>query len=527
MTSNNNTLQVLNLLIKELKIRVTRQSIEDELKKHPEPNSLLAISETLDNWNIPNAAYSVTTDELIETEIPLPLIACFKNGEFVLIDKIEKEQISIINFNSKNSHVSLEEFNKNYQGEILAFEKDNDSGEPNYAAKRRKEIIENLRTPFVVSGLSIVFIIFLLLNQSFQHTFSWILALLIILKTTGLAISVLLLTQSIDADNHLIQKFCGNDNTKNCNAILQSQAAKVTDELSWSEIGFFYFSGSWLSLFLNNGNNGLITLLAVINVLSLPFTFYSIYYQWRLAKQWCFFCCAVQGLLWLEFFVYLSFSPKLGESPEPKDFALLFACMLIPLIIWVFIKPHLLMSKHVQQLKQQLRRFKYNAELFRRLLNDEVKYNLPDDNDTLLTGNHNAENVITIISNPFCNPCAKTHQLLDEWLNGRNDIKLQTVFYTTIKNEDKKLIVANYLMSLQVEYNRITVNQALNYWYREKNFESLMKKYPLNELQNSQEKLEKQRLWFNLVGATVTPLIFINGRKLPALYQPEDIKYLI
>ena len=90
MTSNNNTLQVLNLLIKELKIRVTRQSIEDELKKHPEPNSLLAISETLDNWNIPNAAYSVTTDELIETEIPLPLIACFKNGEFVLIDKIEK-----------------------------------------------------------------------------------------------------------------------------------------------------------------------------------------------------------------------------------------------------------------------------------------------------------------------------------------------------------------------------------------------------------------------------------------------------
>ena len=38
-------------------------------------------------------------------------------------------------------------------------------------------------------------------------------------------------------------------------------------------------------------------LLLGINILALPYTIFSVYYQWRVAKQWCVLCLVVQGLL--------------------------------------------------------------------------------------------------------------------------------------------------------------------------------------------------------------------------------------
>ncbi|MEO6523818.1 MAG: vitamin K epoxide reductase family protein [Mucilaginibacter sp.] len=343
----------------------------------------------------------------------------------------------------------------------------------------------------------------------------------------GLISSVLLLLQSIDANNPLIKKMCDNGKNGNCEAILSSKAAIIVEGLSWSEVGFFYFAGTCVILLFGSSHSNVTHILAWLNLISLPYTFYSIYYQWKIAKNWCLFCCTVQALLWLQFFAYLPYLSKPIQILEIRDLTTLFVGMLIPIIIWVFIKPHLLMAKQVQPLKQQLRTFKYNTELFQKLLSDEVKYTLPNDDDTLLIGDREAENVITIISNPYCQPCAKTHKSLDEWITDRENIKLQTIFYTTKKDNDKKTIVANYLMALQNEYTETSIKHALNEWYKDKNYEGLVKKYPLKEISNNQGKLENQRSWFKLVGATATPIIFINGRKLPSLYKPEDLKYLI
>ncbi|HEY2722735.1 MAG TPA: hypothetical protein VGI82_13465 [Chitinophagaceae bacterium] len=36
-----------------------------------------------------------------------------------------------------------------------------------------------------------------------------------------------------------------------------------------------------------------------LNIFALPYTLFSVYYQWKVAKQWCILCLAVQGLLLL------------------------------------------------------------------------------------------------------------------------------------------------------------------------------------------------------------------------------------
>jgi len=349
---------------------------------------------------------------------------------------------------------------------------------------------------------------------------------LILFKTLGLMASVLLLIQSIDANNPLIQKLCGDDK-KNCNAILSSNAAKVTDYLNWSEVGFFYFAGTWLALLFNTQQIAVIQTLALINLLCLPYTVYSIYYQWRVAKQWCKFCCAVQAILWLEFFSaqpYLNFG--LHGMSWSAGFAII-SSLVTPILIWMVIKPYLLQAKQLKPLKQQLRKFKYNTDLFQRLLSDEVQYALPKDDASLLVGNRNAKITITMVANPFCQPCAKAHKAL-AWLHNRDDIKLQVLFSGAINAQDRKTKVAKHLMTLQQKDSRLA-EIAMNAWYDEKDkaYEDWAKKYPVEPDNLVEPKLAEQQAWCNLAGVRGTPAIFINGRRFPENYQPEDLKYFI
>lgn len=102
----------------------------------------------------------------------------------------------------------------------------------------------------------------------------------------------------MDKNNPLLQKVCTGIAKGDCNAVLTGKQAKLFSWLSWSEVGFFYFTGCLLVLlFSANTLNNSIALIAWLNILSLPYTIFSIYYQWRVAKQWCVLCLVVQALL--------------------------------------------------------------------------------------------------------------------------------------------------------------------------------------------------------------------------------------
>ena len=354
---NSNALRVLNLLIEQLDIPVTRTSIISELQKHPD-SGLIAFSDLLDKWNVPNAAYEVSVTELIDSEIPLPFIACFRKSEFVLVTEKNDSQFVLLNDRWHNHSLSFNDFKSKYQGTILAFQKDEASGEPDYNDKRRKEVIESLRTPSVIAGGLLLFILCLLINHNNLATFSWQIGLLMLLKILALVASVFLLLQSIDANNPLMKKVCGSDSNKNCNAILSSKAAKVIEGLSWSEVGFFYFAGTLLILLFNSSNDTVMGDLALLNILSLPYTFYSIYYQARVAKQWCVFCCSVQALLWMECFTLFPYLHMGIVYPNLYITGTFTIGFLVPVLLWIFIKPHLLSSTELELLKPELYKYK-------------------------------------------------------------------------------------------------------------------------------------------------------------------------
>jgi len=89
----------------------------------------------------------------------------------------------------------------------------------------------------------------------------------------------------------------------------------------------------------------------------------------------------------------------------------------------MLLKPLFLKVQQSQPLKAQLRKFKYNTELFNQMLTTQPKYTQPDDAWSIVLGNVEANNIITMVTNPYCQPCSKTHKLLDELLEQNGNIQ--------------------------------------------------------------------------------------------------------
>lgn len=137
----------------------------------------------------------------------------------------------------------------------------------------------------------------------------------------------------------------------------------------------------------------------------------------------------------------------------------------MPILIWAFIKPFLLKAALAKPLKQQLKKFKYNSDLFKQVLHSQPKYNITNELMPLVLGNPNAEIIITMVSNPFCGPCAKAHQVINEWLTYRDDIQLKIIFSTTNHDDDEKTKVSRHISALSLLNDSKLVENALNDWY--------------------------------------------------------------
>ena len=330
--------------------------------------------------------------------------------------------------------------------------------------------------------------------------------------------------QSLNANNPFIKNLCTLNGKNDCNAILKSPAAKVTSWLSWSEVGFFYFIGTLLSLLFAPSS---ISLLAWLNLFALPYTIYSITYQYR-NKNWCILCCAVQAILVLEAITFLSANNN--KLTDLQTYGLITALsFLFPIITWSFLKPFFTKSSQIKSLKSQLKKFKYNSELFNKALTSQAKFAIDEGLKPIILGNAHAKNVITMVSNPFCGPCAQAHQGLEEWLKTEDDLQLNIIITAADNDQTKRRAMALHINALNVSDDNSKLANALHDWFslKEKDHHKWMEKYPVAINGQENELLTKQKKWCDVAAVTVTPTLFLNGYKLQEPYTWQDLKYLL
>lgn len=525
LTSHPNVEASVIKILKALSIPVDSNKVVDELEKHPDYPSLLAISDVLNNFGIVNSAFRVQAEQLSLLPCPFIVHTRANGGDFLMVNKVDDNKIIVSSEKWDKHKIELSEFKRAFDGIVLTIEALADDA---VSAKKFAITLSELKAPLAFTGLIAILIVGVISHTNYLVNYTWQILLLTAFKTAGLITSILLLTQSIDSNNPLVQKLCTGTNS-DCKAILSSKAAQVFNGLSWSEVGFFYFGCTWIALLFCGHSTALLQVLAILNIASLPYTFYSIYHQARVAKQWCVLCCTVQALLWLEFIPSVT---AFGESftlPNYSEWSTLFISFLLPIALWILIKPLFLKTQQVKPIKAQLRKFKYNSELFNSMLNNQPKYALPSEDWSIVLGNAEANTSVTMVTNPYCPPCSKTHKLLDELLEHRTDIQARIVFTANNTDEDIKTPVSRHLMALNQLNDKSIVKKALNDWYeqKQKDYKTWAKTYPVDLDESEFHKIDKQKAWCEMAEVTATPTLLLNGYRLPEYYQLPDLKYML
>jgi protein-disulfide isomerase len=474
----------------------------------------------LSDYGVENAGTKIIDKEKDIFNIELPFIAHL-GGEFVIVYKIEPEKVHFL-WNGKQTVLPLAEFLNAWSGIILLAEPTANAIEPDYKEHKKKELLDSGQKGLLAFAAGLLFVLSYITNGLFANLG---LTLLLLLNFAGVYIAYLLILKQLHIHSRYADKICSLFKQHDCNDVLESKAAKLWNTFGWSEIGFGYFAANILILlFLPN----LISYLALINILALPYSFWSVWYQKMKAKQWCVLCLIVQALLWGVFI--LSWIFGLIRLPDFSAASLvhflLLACVYgISILIINILVPKLSEGRMVVYLKQEINSIKANEDVFKAILNKQPYYEVSKSDSQILFGNPDAALQITILTNPYCNPCAGMHKRVEEILKDTNNtICVQYIF----SSFDKSLDFANkYLIAACMEKNQSDFRQIIGDWFEKGKplGEEFFKKLSLDVNNPAVEsEFQKHEVWREKTKLRATPTVLVNGYQLPGNYRIEDLK---
>jgi uncharacterized membrane protein len=173
-------------------------------------------------------------------------------------------------------------------------------------------------------------------------------ALILLLKAVGLLASYLLVLGSLRVP--FFKRFCPTSPWFDCQRVIDSPAGKIFGLVHVADLGMLYFTGTLLvlvsSAFTPNFYYHVIYL-GAFNLLTLPYTMFSVAYQAFKVRKGCALCLIVQAIFWLEFW---QFYPFVFGNPIVLKFNLnlLYPVILglgIPFLLWPLVR-NLLAKAH-------------------------------------------------------------------------------------------------------------------------------------------------------------------------------------
>ena len=544
---NTNLLNVARCYVGKLGIPLTHATLKESLLENPYYPSLFSLSNVFDRFQIEHAAFRSEKENF--DNLTFPFVAYLKNQttgkDFVLVTSVTEKEVQYVAENKKPKKVLKEDFLKNWENIVLQAKPDEKSGEKDYSLNHKKEIAAANKTTALIAASALVFLSTLyFFLQALPVNILLSAVTLLIIKMLGLTATILLLAYEIDKSNAFVKSICTAGKQTNCNAVLQSKASKIlvrkdsSGGMSWSEAGFFYFASTFLfALFPGILFTTKICVLSVANLLAAPYILFSIYYQWKVVKQWCPLCLTVQAVIFFElmwavvnFWQHPSAFSFLPPDSYREAFLPVAYCLALPIVTWYVIKPVILKAKSEPIYKAAYKRLLYNPDTFNHLLQQQAT--APNGYQTIgiTVGNPDAENTIIKVCNPYCGPCAKAHPVLDEIIQSNKNVNLKLIFTASNDANDKRGIAARHLLAIHEKNNALQIQQALDDWYLsdKKDYERFAAKYPLKgEIKQQENHIDEMSKWCKEAEITHTPTIFINGWRLPEKYNIEELQYIL
>lgn len=510
-------------LLQLLDVKFTQSYSNQLYNEHPYKNNLLGFSKMLSEYGIKNIGIRVENKEQKIFELELPFIA-YVGGDFVIVYKITNLKVYYI-WNNKKIELAIETFCENWSGIALLVECTPISIEPDYGKHHVTEVYSYFQKSILCILISLSLIIFVYRSKVYGNQGMMI---LILLNLFGVYTGYLLVQKQVHIHSDYADRICSLFKKGDCNSVLESKASKLFGLIGWSEIGLSYFFSNLLLLCIAPT---FINYFALINVCALPYSFWSVWYQKVKIKQWCPLCLIVQILLLSIFVVDICFGFLAPLNFAVRDILSLICIYGIP-ILFINIEVSILSkTRRTEYVSQEINSLKADKDVFTILLHKQPYYEVNSDTTHILFGNKNAEFGITILTNPHCAPCAKLHERVDKLLDEIGDkIYIQYVF-TYYKYFKDKVEPSNmFLVESYFFYPMEKVKHIFGEWYRygKNDREAFLEKYKFDANEElAIRELEGHYVWSDNYKLNATPLILINGYKLPVNYKIEDIKNIV
>ena len=509
-------------ILELLKVKHTKIFSNRYFNEHPHKYNLLGLSKMLSEYGITNAAAKIKDKEKNLTEIQLPFITPM-GGDFAVVHKIESDHVYLL-WRSGQRMVSVANFLEAWNGVALLVEASDSSIEPNYQEHRKTEVLQ-----FLIKALLCTAGGFVLLASYLKGRFytNFGISLLLLFNLMGVFISWLLVKKHAHIQSRYADKICSLFKQSNCNSVLESGAAKLFGIIGWSEVGLGYFCTNTVILLFAPA---LTAYTALINMATLPFAFWSIWYLYTKAKQWCPLCLTVHFLLWSLFAVNCIWGyiriPGL-DFESLLTFAMLCCGYTAAILGLTLIAPKINSDKIVQNLRQSLNSIKADEEIFVALLKKQLRYDT-DCHSVIRFGNPSGPLQLTVLSNPYCNPCALMHKRIEQLLQKTNNrIGIQ---YMLASFKEEWNITNKYLIAACLANNGGSVMQVITDWFENGKplRDDYFKDWGLDpENAEVEAEFQKHEDWRKKSQISGTPTVLVHGYKLPENYKIEDLQNFI
>lgn len=283
--------------------------------------SMFGLSALLKEYGIENVGIEVDEAHKAETwrVLSVPFLADTPSG-FIIVTKVSGSKVSYLS-ESQSFTSDVAEVISGWNGIALLAQPDSTSTEPEYCRHRIGEASTRVKN-WILAILAFSLPVFALWKSGlYSSVAAWAIA---IFDCMGLWFSWQLVQKSLGIKNKAGDAVCSALEEGGCDEIARSEASSFFGIFKWSEVGLAYFSVSLTALLLFPT---LLPVLAAVNILCLPYTVWSIWYQRFKAKTWCTLCVCVQATLWLLFVAYLLGGFTTAVFPLTPDFAIEF-CVL-------------------------------------------------------------------------------------------------------------------------------------------------------------------------------------------------------
>lgn len=496
------------------KIKVSKDYFEQRIKSHPNYPALLSLIDTLNGLGLENKAVEAEEEYIQQFSFPFLAQTPKAVNGFEIIPSI------------KYYEQNKEKFLNRWEGIAVMVAPSQTIHNIEHEIFLKRKNRNDYKLIFAATLGLIFYLVATVLN--FEPAFSTFSFLCI----SGIAICSLIILHKFGKSNSFTQHFCNAAKSHNCDLVLNSKASEIIKGVHFGDIGFIYFSGILLyylfSCILGAAQDAF-ALLIIPSCLAFVFSFFSLYYQWKIVKAWCKMCLITIAIIWLQAIV--SFSYVVETKHIILNLKLLFPFLLAFLLAftWLLIKPLIKSTLAEKERTIELLKWKRNPDIFQALIQQQPFTNtfLPD--NPVRFGKVDAPLQFTIVSNPFCRPCAMAHQELEDlYKRFPTQVSLNVIFLvkSAVDKEDRKTIAVEHILKAILSTNNKL--QVLHEWFEIMNIQNWEEKYPsFNQNKNALNALQSYEHWLQKNTVSHTPLVYLNGYTLPRQYALKDIESLV